>query len=362
MRGVRQKTAPTTPLPLKQVKQGGDGLHVAIRSREPSPTPLFEAYWRFAAERQRIFRRRLLGADWSTDDVVLQRYRFTNVYRASDRVSQYLIRHVIYDQHRAWRDVFLRVILFKLFNKIETWVELEKEIGAITSETFEVEAYSGALDRIREKKGTLYSAAYIMPSAGNFGSQRKHVNHLRLVQYLLESHLDERLLECRNAREAFSAILESPSIGHFLAYQLLTDLCYSSELGFGESEFVAPGPGALDGLHKCFQDPGDFTPSELIIWTMERQEEEFRHLEIDFDDLWGRPIQLIDCQNLYCEISKYAREAFPEISGKLGRKKIKQTFRPRPEPISAWYPPRWGINSRIKSWIESAKRSRLGTP
>src|SRR5436309_12965426 len=56
----------------------------------------FEVYWRFAAERQRIFHQRAAGAPppW-TADPVLSRHKFTNVYRAADRVSQYLIRNVI---------------------------------------------------------------------------------------------------------------------------------------------------------------------------------------------------------------------------------------------------------------------------
>ena len=31
-----------------------------------------------------------------TDDLILREYKFTNSYRASDRVSQYLIKNVIY--------------------------------------------------------------------------------------------------------------------------------------------------------------------------------------------------------------------------------------------------------------------------
>lgn len=61
-------------------------------------THVFDTYWRFAAERQEVFFRRLSGSapPW-TEDPVLRAFRFTNVYRAADRVSQYLIRRVIYE-------------------------------------------------------------------------------------------------------------------------------------------------------------------------------------------------------------------------------------------------------------------------
>jgi alpha-glutamyl/putrescinyl thymine pyrophosphorylase clade 1 len=62
-----------------------------------------------------------------TRNAVLAAYKFTNAYRASDRVSQYLIRHVIYraDLPNTPREVFFRILIFKLFNKIATWELLE---------------------------------------------------------------------------------------------------------------------------------------------------------------------------------------------------------------------------------------------
>jgi hypothetical protein len=84
------------------------------------PTEVFDSYWRFAAERQAIFFRQIerQSAPW-TDDPILARHRFTNAYRAADRVSQYLIRDVIYGDGRsvAPHEQLFRVLLFKLFNK-----------------------------------------------------------------------------------------------------------------------------------------------------------------------------------------------------------------------------------------------------
>src|SRR5438132_13024380 len=96
-----------------------------VRRRQPATTPVFDTYWHFAAERQRIFHRRVRGepGPW-TDDPVLSAHRFTNAYRAADRVSQYLIRHVTYEGDPAVEEVVFRVLLFKLFNKVSTWGRL----------------------------------------------------------------------------------------------------------------------------------------------------------------------------------------------------------------------------------------------
>lgn len=58
---------------------------------------MLDSYWWFVYRLQEAFRLRVEGAapPW-IDDAVVAAHRFTNVNRASDRVSQYLIRKVIY--------------------------------------------------------------------------------------------------------------------------------------------------------------------------------------------------------------------------------------------------------------------------
>jgi hypothetical protein len=133
------------------------------------PSVVYDTYWRFAAERQNIFFRRLEGqpSPW-TDDSILAEYKFTNAYRASDRVSQYLIRHVVYrkDLPTSANEVFFRTMLFKLFNKIETWEALEAEFGSVTFEDYSFERYDRVLSRAMAAGNRIYSAAYIMPSGG----------------------------------------------------------------------------------------------------------------------------------------------------------------------------------------------------
>lgn len=70
----------------------------SVRKSEPRPRDgVYELYWTFASRRQQAFERRAAGepAPW-TDDPILRAYKFCNVFRAADRVSQYLIREVAY--------------------------------------------------------------------------------------------------------------------------------------------------------------------------------------------------------------------------------------------------------------------------
>src|SRR5690348_10010405 len=110
----------------------------------PTPRPeVFDAYWRFAAERQRIFDRRRDDptGPW-TEDPILRQYKFCNTFRASDRISQYLIQRVIYAPETrglAPEDVFLRIVLFRLFSKERTWEALESATGGVRRETLDAD-------------------------------------------------------------------------------------------------------------------------------------------------------------------------------------------------------------------------------
>lgn len=322
---------------------------IFVRRSEPRPTAVFDTYWRFAAERQNIYFRRLRGeqSPW-TADKVLSEYKFTNVYRAADRTSQYLIRNVIYKQKYGIRDTSLRVLLFKIFNKTETWELLENALGQICEATFDIHKIDAVLERALANKAAIYSAAYIMPSGSKAVRQtRKHRMHLQLLAKMLKDELFERLASAKSMQNAFGLLLSYPSIGPFLAYQFVTDLNYSDHYFFSEMEFVEPGPGARDGLRKCFSSLGDYNEADAIRWVTDRQETEFKVRGLAFEYLWGRPLQLIDCQNIFCEVDKYARVAHPEVLGRSGRVRIKQHFSPKGVPLSAWFPPKWNLNDAV---------------
>lgn len=313
-------------------------------------TPAYETYWRFAAERQAVFFRRLERnvGPWSQDKIIAE-HKFTNAYRASDRVSQYLIRNVIYrdDLPSDIDEVFFRIILFKLFNKIETWELLEKDLGEITFKKYSFERYDALLAQAMQRKQRIYSAAYIMPPGGTaFGHTAKHQNHLKLLERMMADNLPMKMAKAKNMQAAFEMLKAYPTMGDFLAYQFVTDINYSEITNFSEMDFVVPGPGARDGIRKCFEFSAGLNEAEIIRLMADNQEAEFKRLGLEFKMLWGRRLQLIDCQNLFCEVDKYARVAHPEISGISGRTRIKQKFSPTGDLSIPWYPPKWGLNQK----------------
>lgn len=323
------------------------GPTVHVRRTAPTPTLVFDTYWAFAAKRQEMYFRRLRRPQgpW-TDDRILAEHRFTNAYRASDRVSQFLIREVIYKGNYSSEDIVFRVLLFKLFNKIETWKLLEARFGDLRIVTFNVDAFDQVLSEAFRAGVSIYSGAYIMPNAPRLeNATYKHRTHLDLLALVLKEEIHVAALMAGSMRELYETLRSLPSIGPFLAYQYTIDLMYSEIVSFSENDFVQPGPGALNGISKCFSSLGDYSPAEAIAWVTERQNFEFANRELRFNSLWGRPLHLIDCQNLFCEVDKYARVAHPEFSERTGRSRIKQKYSsagPMPLP---WFPPKWNLDT-----------------
>lgn len=346
------RTRPSSDDVAAQHTGGAAGPDVVMRVGPTTVSEVYDSYWRFAAERQAIFfRRRLSMPQPWTSDAVLKTYKFTNAYRASDRVSQYLIRNVIYrdDLPNGVEEVVFRVLLFKLFNRIATWELLEQTLGGITFADYDYRSYDAILSRARSEGRRLYSGAYIMPPARGRGSYAKHQNHLILLETMMKDRLPEKLATAHSMRDGFALLRAYPTIGDFLAYQFITDINYSECVNFSEMEFVVPGPGARDGLSKCFVDRGGLGESDLIRFVVDRQEMEFERLGLSFQTLWGRPLQLIDCQNLFCELAKYARIRHPQVRGMAGRTRIKQRFEPNMADLDLFYPPKWGLRGEMQT-------------
>lgn len=126
-----------------------------------------------------------------------------------------------------------------------------------------------------------------------------------------------------------------------MAYQLVTDINYSEVTSWKEDEFTISGPGSERGINKCFIDKGNMTNEDIIRYMYEHQTEEFKRLGLDFKRLGNRKLQLIDCQNIFCELDKYCREALPNL--KSNRSKIKKKYIAKDNKIDYVYPKKWNI-------------------
>ena len=305
---------------------------------------IYDLYWYFAYERQNIFIKKKDGLTppWTSDEI-LQEYKFCNSYRVNDRVSQYLLKNVIYNNKKYTKeDMLFRIILFKIFNKESTWEILEQNIGDIKLCTFNFDKYSNILEKTIKQNIPIYNDAYISCATKAYGYDRKHQNHLALIEQIFikdKTHL--KILEAKTMEEAFNILKNYPLIGNFMSYQLVTDINYSDIVNWTEIEFTVAGPGSIRGINKCFINKGNYTYEDIIKYMYENQDKEFKRLGLDFKRIGNRPLQYIDCQNIFCELDKYCRQKVPEL--KSNRTKIKKKYQPKKSKIEYIYPPKWNI-------------------
>lgn len=310
---------------------------------------VYELYWKFAWERQNAFERRFIGeqAPWSSDPI-LGEYKFCNVFRAADRVSQYLIKNICYhDDNGTFRDRLFRIIAFRLFSKISTWEAVVDYLGGQpTLEDLASERFSDALSSAVTRNKTIYTGAFILCANDFYGRPLKYLNHVELLRHMFViDDLGLQIMACSSLKELYWILHSYPLIGDFMAYQIAIDLNYSDLINFDEDDFTQPGPGALRGIKKCFENSGGMSPSEIIMWMVDHQEEEFDKLELNFTGLFGRRLHAIDCQGLFCETDKYCRVAAPQLES--ARKRIKARFAPQSNEIAYFFPPKWGINDVV---------------
>jgi hypothetical protein len=312
---------------------------------------IFKYYFYFIQERMKIFWNKYECTEQQlTEDDIFKLYKFTNVYRATDRVSQYLINNVIYKDVDNYSeiDILFRILIFKIFNKIETWEFLENNIGRINIDNFNLVQINELLAR-QKLSFPIFSNAYMMTGTHSLYNHLtfKHEKWLQMIKdEILEKDILDQIINAKSLEQVYILLRGCSFIGDFLAYQYAIDFNYSPVINFSEDSFVKAGIGAIRGIKKCFGSLGKHSYEDAIRFTQENFDKyQMQFGFTEFKNLFGRKPTLIDLQNCFCETDKYLRAKVPEL--RVDNKRIKQLYRQNVKPIEFFFPPKWRINDQI---------------
>lgn len=262
-----------------------------------------------------------------TEDPILLKYKFTNIRRKDDRVSQWVIDHLIEpatacgDEH-----LWFTLLIARLINWPPTLQALsDKGVIPCAPENFDADMFEHTLERIKNDGKKVYSGAYMLyPTKMEPGGNKSKA----VAKYIISSavknadNISAALWgnDCVMSVERFvNELSKCFGISTFIAGQVAADLTYTG-IDVEDLHTYAPlGPGSQKGLnflthnapHKIWKQP-DF--NSQLIWINERV----------VSDLGIGDLTLHDVQNCMCEYSKYARTV-------LGEGTPKTTYRPETE-------------------------------
>lgn len=302
-------------------------------------------YFYFIQERMNMFWNRCEGKWPLSKDPILGKYKFTNVYRVCDRVSQYLLKNVIYKDiaNYCTKDILLRILVFKIFNKPETWEYIINEYGEITISNFDVKQISKLLTK-RQKIAPIFNNAYMMTGSHSKYNhlKSKHEKWLTMVkEEIIDGHILDDIVDAQSLKTIYNKLRGCSFIGDFLAYQYAIDFNYSPYINFSEDSFVKAGIGAIRGIKKCFKYYGSCYEDAIVYVKDNFCELQNRYGFNEFKPLPGHTPTLLDLQNCFCETDKYLREKMPQLQ--VDNVRIKQKYKESNKALSFVFPDKWNI-------------------
>lgn len=271
-----------------------------------------EDLFRFISERYAVLQRRKQGLPkpW-TQDSILQNYRFCNVYREDDTVTQWIKAHWR-DTYTNDKDVWFAMAVARFVN----WPDSLAEVGyPVPWDAATRRHFVNALELRQAVKEKVFTGAYVIHAVK--GSKIRHV-----ADDILTPLWDRRNYVCEAATSCAQLqkrLEEFNGVGSFMAGQIVCDTKYTRLLDTALDwwEFAVEGPGSKRGLNRVMgrsvnqnwkKDEWFVTLSGL------------RAAILPMIHAAGMPpLSAQDLQNCLCEFSKYEK-------ARLGEGRLKNRY------------------------------------
>jgi hypothetical protein len=276
-------------------------------------------YFVWEREAIRIAKAEGWPADKLTADPVLKKYKFTNIRRRHDRVSGWIIEHLI-EPDLDNKNLWFTLLIARLINWPPTLHQLINQHvipcapnPLHSGRTFDAKRFSEVIESFKGHDNKVYSSAYMVyPGKEGYANKSEFIARRVLGGVVKEcENIYDSIWECGPPSiERFVEALSSCfGLSTFMAGQVAADLTYCHHLGDAVDLYTyAPvGPGSARGLNYLHNrrpyaswGQGDFNKALIEIRNQIRD-------TLDIDD-----ITLHDVQNVMCEFSKYCRAVLNE--------------------------------------------------
>ena len=235
-----------------------------------------------------------------TDDPILQKFKFCQVFREEDRTTRWFKRHI----RNPWRDdpeVLMATVIFRWFNFIETGRTLIRHNLHIEWDR------KKAIEEIT-KQDKWVTGAYIVKTPNRMD---KVTGVAECISHMWSDRekLVERILTTKSLKKSWEILRDYPYMGPFMAYEVITDLRHTYLLQDAEDilTWANAGPGAMRGLNRLAGRDLDFcrrthpwNDEMRNLWEISRE-----RLNPNLIDL--NRFEMREIEGGLCEFDKYSR-------------------------------------------------------
>ena len=274
-------------------------------------------YWVWERENIRMMKLSDEPREMWTSDPILSKYRFCNVRRRDDRMSQWIMNNLLDDERLGGEnDMWFVAAIARYVNWPPSLAAL-KVNGAIPerAEDFDPDVFVSVMDDLKEQGIKVWGGAYVIyPGKDKGSSKAETVARQFLLPMSKNADKVRSAVQTNSVEQVVTTLSGFYGVSMFTAGQIASDLTYyPQELGEAIDLYSwAPiGPGSSSGLNMLLGRPvmaswkQDHFNRELVkVWKEVTE-------QLDLDNF-----TLHDQQNVFCEMSKYWR-----VLNGLGRPK-----------------------------------------
>ncbi len=266
-----------------------------------------------------------------TDDIIMQNYRFCNVFRELDKVTVW-IKENIRERYADDPGLIFMLAIARTVNNPKTLRHLIQTNGAWPSHyNFSTNTLGNALDSWKAQGNKIYSPAYMIRAESNknaswYDWSKQHYIAGIVIGRLVEHHsywttFQDHGYTCQDVWERF----QDPHYigwGPFMSFQVVVDAMHTRLLQDAPDRetWAALGPGSTRGLNRIWGYKLESKIPQDEGLEMMREVSDLMH-NSEYFAPWLPKIELLsDIQNCLCEFDKYER-------ARLGQGRPKQLFR-----------------------------------
>jgi len=257
-------------------------------------------YWIQERETIRINKEVLQHEPPWTNDPILQKFKFCQVFREEDRTTRWFKRHI----RNVWRDepeVLMATVIFRWFNFIETGRTLIRHNLHIEWDR------KKAIEEIT-KQDQWITGAYIIKTPNRM-DKVTGVSECISHMWNDKEKLVDKILESKSLEKAWEILRDYPYMGPFMAYEVVTDLRHTYLLREATDilTWANAGPGAMRGLNRLAGRDLDFSrrthpwnDEMRELWELSRERLNPNLISLD-------RFEMREIEGGLCEFDKYSR-------------------------------------------------------